>query len=170
MLAACLIVRLSFFLTLSLSLTQIHKHAPTSGTQPQAVVAAVPFTAIRAAAPTHAKQTPSPQTAHPQTKAILTLFVAALQLQMAQPLAAKLLSGAQNASYQANASRDAAQQAALDAHQKLASLEEQLQTAKSTKHAAQATFKAAPAQWGVAQFKVRPISFSFETQPGVCCV
>lgn len=69
-------------------------------------------------------------------------------------MAAKLLSGTQNASYQANATRDAARQAVQDAQQKLKTLEEQLHTAKHTKHAAQAVFIGLPAHWGLAQFKV----------------
>lgn len=74
--------------------------------------------------------------------------------QAAQPLAAKLLSGAQNASYQANATRDAARQAVLEASQKLDSLQEQLQSARDTRQATQAVLRAVPAQWGKTHFKV----------------
>lgn len=76
--------------------------------------------------------------------------------QAAQPLAAKLLSGAQNASYQANATRDAARQAVLEANQKLDSLQEQLQSARDTRQATQAVLRAVPAQWGKTHFKVSP--------------
>lgn len=75
-------------------------------------------------------------------------------VQAAQPLAAKLLSGAQNVSFQANATADAARQAVLDAQQKLSALKLQLQTAKAARKAATSVFKAAPASWGKAQFKV----------------
>lgn len=75
-------------------------------------------------------------------------------MQAAQPLAAKLLSGAQNVSFQANATADAAHQAVLDAQQKLSALKRQLQTAKAARKAATSVFKAAPASWGKAQFKV----------------
>lgn len=74
--------------------------------------------------------------------------------QAAQPLAAKLLSGAQNASFQANATRDAARQAVSEAQQKLAALREQLKAAKSTRNAAKQALIGAPAQWGKAQFRV----------------
>lgn len=75
-------------------------------------------------------------------------------LQVAQPLAAKLLSGAQNASYQANATRNAAKQAVLEAQHKLAALKEQLKAAKDSRQAAKQVFKGLPAQWGKSQFKV----------------
>jgi hypothetical protein len=75
-------------------------------------------------------------------------------VQAAQPLAAKLLSGAQNVSFQANATADAAAQAVLDAQHKLSALKHQLQTAKAARKAAASVFKAAPAAWGKAQFKV----------------
>jgi hypothetical protein len=75
--------------------------------------------------------------------------------QAAKPLAAKLLSGAQNVSYQANATRDAAKQAVLAAHAKLLRLREELAAAVATKQAAKSVFKHVPAQWGKAQFKVR---------------
>jgi hypothetical protein len=75
-------------------------------------------------------------------------------LQAAQPLAAKLLSGAQNASFQANATRDAARQAMTEAQQKLAALRDQLKAAKSTRNAAKQALIGAPAQWGKAQFRV----------------
>lgn len=75
-------------------------------------------------------------------------------LQSALPFAAKLLSGAQNASYQANATRDAAKHAVLAAHTKLARLREELSTAVATKAAAKKMARGTPVQWGKAQFKV----------------
>lgn len=76
-------------------------------------------------------------------------------VQAAQPLAAKLLSGAQNVSYQANATRDAARQAVTAARHKLSALRDQLQAAKDTRHATQQVFRSLPAQWGKSQFRVR---------------
>jgi hypothetical protein len=74
--------------------------------------------------------------------------------QTAVPFAAKLLSGAQNVSYQANATRDAAKQAVVVAHRRLERLREDLDTAVATKQAARSVFRGVPVQWGKAQFKV----------------
>lgn len=90
-------------------------------------------------------------------------------LQAAQPLAAKLLSGAQNASFQANATRDAARQAVSEAKQKLAALREQLKAAKNTRHAAQQALIGAPAQWGKAQFRVSRRAAGVLSQGGGWC-
>jgi hypothetical protein len=77
-------------------------------------------------------------------------------IQAAQPLAAKLLSGAQNVSFQANATRNAARQAVVEAQHKLAALKDQLKAAKDTRHAAKQLFKSLPGQWGKSQFRVSP--------------
>lgn len=75
-------------------------------------------------------------------------------MQAAQPLAAKLLSGAQNVSFQANATRNAARQAVFEAQHKLAGMKSQLAAAKDTRHAAKQLFKSLPGQWGKSQFRV----------------
>lgn len=75
-------------------------------------------------------------------------------VQAAQPLAAKLLSGAQNVSFQANATRNAARQAVVEAQHKLAAMKDQLAAAKDTRHAAKQLFKSLPGQWGKSQFRV----------------
>ncbi|KAF6257593.1 hypothetical protein COO60DRAFT_1210886 [Scenedesmus sp. NREL 46B-D3] len=72
----------------------------------------------------------------------------------AKPVAAKLYAGATNASYQANATRSAAQQALLKAQANLVELKQALEAAQGKKQAALGKLAKAPAQFGAAQFRV----------------
>lgn len=71
-----------------------------------------------------------------------------------KPVAAKLYESTKNASYQANATRDAAQQALKAAQAKLAHLRSNLVDVSSKKQAAMGAMAVVPVQLGVAQFKV----------------
>jgi hypothetical protein len=75
-------------------------------------------------------------------------------LQSAKPVAAKLYAGATNASYQANATRDAAQQTLKAAQAKLSELQLALRTAQGKKQAVLGVMATVPGQLGAGQFKV----------------
>jgi hypothetical protein len=82
--------------------------------------------------------------------------------QAAKPVAAKLYAGATNASYQANATRNAAQQTLKKAQAQLAELKQALKAAQGKKAAAVGQLAAVPGQLGAAQFKVnRPTYVEF---------
>lgn len=74
--------------------------------------------------------------------------------QATKPIAAKLFAGATNASYQANATRAAAQQALKKAQNKLAELRKALSEAQSKKQDTLAAMSDVPSQLGAAQFQV----------------
>jgi hypothetical protein len=84
--------------------------------------------------------------------ALVVVHVPALQT--AKPVAAKLYAGATNASYQANANRDAAQQTLKDAQAKLSELQQALITAQGKKQSVLGVMVAVPGQLGAGQFKV----------------
>jgi hypothetical protein len=75
-------------------------------------------------------------------------------LQTAKPVAAKLYAGATNASYQANATRDAAQQTLKNAQAKLSELQQTLMTAQGKKQSALGVLATVPGKLGAGQFKV----------------
>jgi hypothetical protein len=81
-------------------------------------------------------------------------------------LAAKLLSGVHNASYQANATRDAASKAVSEAQKKLAAQQQQLDAVKTARKAVRATYKKLPAKLGGTHFKVRTTGARVQSNVG----
>jgi len=93
-------------------------------------------------------------------------------LQASQPFAAKLYAGALNASYQANATREAAQTAFEAAQEKLLQSRQHLAAATASKTTALSTAVGVPGQLGAAVFQVNAASQMLlpKCKPPAACV